>query len=60
MFLAQGGSHDPQALQAVVILAVILTVLFWRIAIRILAIVMALLVVSGVITLSEHLHKMIR
>jgi hypothetical protein len=54
MFLVQGGSDGLHLLAPVVI--AIASLLFWRVALKILAIVLIVLVISGAIHLLGVIH----
>lgn len=58
MLLAQGVSHSPQSLEVVLVLLAILAVLFWRVALRLLVVVLTVLVVTGALALIQHLHHL--
>jgi hypothetical protein len=56
VLLASGVSHNPQSLEVLLVLLAILAVLFWRVALRLLVVVFAVLVVTGALALLQHLH----
>jgi len=56
MFIAQGTSHDPESIRTVVILIVILAVLFWKTALKVLIIGAIMLVVVGALAAVQGLH----
>jgi hypothetical protein len=59
MFLAQGAPENLQSLEPVIVVLSIAAVLFWRVVLRILAIMIILLLVSGVVLLLEAMHHVI-
>jgi len=60
MFLAQGAPENLQSLEPVIVVLSIAAVLFWRVVLRLLAIVIIVLFVSGVALLLEGIHQAIR
>jgi hypothetical protein len=56
MFIAQGTPHDPESIRTVVILIVILAVLFWKTAIKVLLIGAIMLVIVGALAAVQGLH----
>jgi hypothetical protein len=58
MLLAQGASHGPQSLEPLLVVLAILAVLFWRIALRILTVVIAVLLLTGTLALLHHLQHL--
>jgi hypothetical protein len=60
MLVAQGGLAGLQSLDPVILLCAIAAVLFWRIVLRILAIVLVVLLVSGVILIVQDMHRFVR
>jgi hypothetical protein len=47
MFIAQGNPPDPESIRAAVLLIVIVAVIFWRIALKVLIIGAIVLVLVG-------------
>lgn len=60
MFLAQGGLQDVQSLEAAIVVLAIVLVLFWRVALRVLAIVILILLVSGVVALGQQVSYLVK
>jgi hypothetical protein len=60
MLVAQGGLAGLQSLDPLILLCAIAAVLFWRIVLRILAIVLVVLLVSGVILIIQDMHGLVR
>jgi hypothetical protein len=56
MFIAQGTPPDPESMRAVVILIVIVAVIFWRTALKVLIIGAVALAVLGAIAAAQGLH----
>jgi len=56
MFIAQGLPPDPESIRTVVLLIVILAVIFWRTAIKVLLIGAIMLVIVGALTAVQGLH----
>jgi hypothetical protein len=56
MFIAQGTPHDPESIRTIVILIVILAVLFWKTAIKVLIIGAIMLVVVGALAAVQGMH----
>jgi hypothetical protein len=56
MFIAQGTAHDPESIRTVVLLIVILAVLFWRTALKLLIIGAVMLVAVGAVAAVQGLH----
>jgi hypothetical protein len=60
MFLAQEGLHHAQSLQPAIVILAIALVLFWQVALRVLAIVTLILLVSGAVTLVQQVSDVIK
>jgi hypothetical protein len=58
MFLAQGGLQEAQSLQPAIVILAIALVLFWRVAVRILAIIILILLVSGALALLQQMSNL--
>jgi len=58
MLLAQGAPHGPPSLELLLVIFVILAVLFWRGALRILIAVLAVLLITGAHTILQHLQHL--
>jgi hypothetical protein len=56
MFIAQGALHDPESVRTGVILIVILAVLFWKAALKLLIIGAIVLVLVGAFAAVHGLH----
>lgn len=56
MLLAQQGSDSLHSLEPFIIVIAIASVLFWRVALKMLAIVLVVLLISGVILLLGAMH----
>ena len=56
MFIAQGTPHDPESMRTIALLIVIVAVIFWRTALKVLLIGAILLVVVGALTAAQGLH----
>ena len=56
MFIAQGTHLDPESIRTVVILIVILAVLFWKTALKVLIIGAVMLVLVGALAAVQGLH----
>jgi hypothetical protein len=56
MFIAQGTTPDPESIRTVVILIVILAVIFWKTAIKVLIIGAIVLVLVGALAAVHGLH----
>jgi hypothetical protein len=56
MFVAQGPTQDPGTLMLITLLVVGGVVVFWRTVIKLMAIALLVLVVSGVLELLRSLH----
>jgi hypothetical protein len=56
MFIAQGTPPDPESMRAVVILIVIVAVIFWRMALKVLIIGAVTLAVLGAVAAAQGLH----
>ncbi len=64
MLAVQSSAQDPGSIQLLLAIAVILIVLFWRVALKmlimVLAIVMIVLITSGVAVLLQELHHFVK
>jgi hypothetical protein len=58
MLLAQGAAHSPSSLEVLLVVLVILAVLFWRGALRILIAVSVILLIAGAHTILQHLQHL--
>jgi hypothetical protein len=56
MFIAQGNPPDPESIRTGVLLIVILAVLFWKTAIKVLLIGAIVLVLMGALAAVQGLH----
>jgi hypothetical protein len=56
MFIAQGSPPDPESIRTGVLLIVILAVIFWRTAIKVLIIGAIMLAVVGALAAVQGLH----
>jgi len=60
MFIAQASPENVQSLEPVIIIIAIALVLFWRAALKILAVIMVALIVSGIVMLIQNMHQAVR
>jgi hypothetical protein len=64
MLAAQSAAHDLGSVQLLLAIAVVLIVLFWRVALKmvimVLAIVMIVLITSGAAVLLQEFHRFIK
>jgi hypothetical protein len=64
MLAAQSAAQDLGSIQLLLAIAVVLIVLFWRVALKmvimVLAIVMIVLITSGVAVLLQEFHRFIK
>jgi hypothetical protein len=60
MSLAQGGPGNLQSVELIIIVLSVAAVLFWRVVLKILAIVILVLLVSGAVLFLEGMHQAIR
>jgi hypothetical protein len=56
MFVAQGTSQTVESVQAVIVLAATMSVIFWRLLLKIAVIVMLALLVYGAILIFQSIH----
>jgi hypothetical protein len=56
MFIEQGTPHDPESIRTIVVVIVILAVIFWRTAVKVLIIGAIMLVVVGALAAVQGLH----
>jgi hypothetical protein len=56
MFIAQGTPHDPESMRTIALLIVIVAVIFWRTALKVLLFGAIVLVVVGALTAVQGLH----
>jgi hypothetical protein len=64
MHAVQSSAHDIQSIQLLLVIAVVLIVMFWKLALKmiiiILGIVLTILITSGAVALLGDLHLLIK
>ena len=59
MFLAQGAAESTSSLETMIVLVAIASVLFWRIAFKLLLIGVIALVISGLIAVAQQINAIV-
>lgn len=64
MLAAQSSVHDIQSIQLLIVIAAVLTVIFWKLVLKmiiiVLAVVLTILITSGAVALLGSLHHLIK